>query len=126
MPLKSIRAHGWLGKWTYRKRGVVTQPYPIGRYGLGLNTSQYYSPLGWCYQVRRTWHGMQNCAIRPPISENEGSPGQLEMQAKYGSGVGIWRAMNKATKDLYNKMSYPEKCSGYNRFMRCYLTGKPC
>ena len=126
MPLKSIRARGWLGGYTYSVRGVALCPYPIGRYGLGFNTSLYYSHLGWCYQVRRTWHGLVNVALRPPISENKKTPAQLACQNKLTAGVAAWQQMDQGVKDYYHQLGYPVHASGYNRFLHYYLLDKPC
>jgi len=137
MPLWSLRARGWLGGDTYGKRqyrdglwvgkkGVAVQPYPIGRYGLGFNTSPYYSHIGWCYQVRRTWHGMVNVAMRPPISEQPKTSAQEANKAKFAKGVHLWQGMSQGVKDYYHHLSFPVHASGYNRFLHYFLTDKPC
>lgn len=121
MPGQSVRLRGWLGRCTYARRGVVHNPYPIGMYGLGFNISHYYSPLGWCYQVRRTWHGMQNVAERPPISEGTNTLERQVWRTAFGDAVSIWQGMDTGTKSIYHRERYPVKASGYNRFIRTYL-----
>ena len=125
MPLKSIRASGWLGRGLYARRGVVTQPYPIGRYGLPFNTSNYYSHTGWVYQVRRTWHGLQNVAARPSISEPPNTPAQQATKDNLTDGAAVWSGMSEGLKDVYRRKASGKKYGGYNLFLSHYLTGKP-
>jgi hypothetical protein len=132
-------------------KGVLPNPYPIGfgsnilipsgwtlsnfgntykipRWGLrpyGPFISNYYSNLGWCYQRRRTWHGIIYSAIRPPISENKQTYTQLFHQMKFHDAVTVWQGMNQATKDIYERWRHPVHASGYNRFLRWYLKFGP-
>jgi len=87
--------------------------------------SQYYSPIGWCYQRRRTWHGTVWSVIRPPISENKKSSYQIVCQSKFAAAVACWQGMNQETKNIYHAWTYPEKASGYNRFLRWYMRFGP-
>jgi len=125
MPLKSVRARGWFGRSFYATHGVVTNPYPIGRYGLPFNNSHYYSHIGWVYQVRRTWHGLQNVAARPSISEPPNTPAQLATKAALTAGAAVWSGMGDSLKDVYRRKASGKKYGGYNLFLSHYLTGKP-
>ena len=124
-PLGGIRVHGWLGRGLYARKGVVHNAYPIGRYGLGFNTSQYYSRLGWVYQVRRTWHGLQNVAARPSISEQPNTPAQQATKTVLTNGAAVWSGMDESLKDVYRRKASGKKFGGYNFFLSHYLTGKP-
>lgn len=126
MPGQSIRLRGWLGRYVYARRGVVQNPYPIGMYGAGWNISHYYSSLGWCYQVRRTWHGMQNVVERAYVPTNPRTETQQAWRARFAQGVAAWQAMDQGVKDYYHNLRYPRYASGYNRFLHYFLTGKPC
>ena len=120
-PVYSIRAHGWLGRYTYGRRGMVFIPYPIGRFPRYLIQSVYYSPKGWCYQIRRTWHGIVNAAMRPPISKQPNTAIQYAYKQIFAEAIHLWQEMDNPTKDVYNKWRYPVCASGYNRWIRWYL-----
>jgi hypothetical protein len=135
-PLLSLEAHGWLGHDQYKVRGVVSNPYPIGL-TQGINIpyriaafglrpypqfiSQYYNPLGWCYQRRRTWHGIVYSAISPPLSKNRQSSKQAGRQWLFKSAVEKWQSFSQFEKDVYNRWRYPARASGYNRFIRWFM-----
>lgn len=125
-PCYSLSAHGWLGRDIYHRLGMVPNPYPVGALNPYLNHSVYYNVGGWCYQRRRTWHGIIYAAIRPPIPSNPQTASQQNWRAKFASGVALWQGMDEDTKDYYKKLRYPEKASGYNRFLHYYLLDKPC
>lgn len=125
-PCYSLSAHGWLGKVSYHRRGFVTNAYPVGALNPYLVSAPYYSPVGWCYQRRRTWHGVIWSAIKPPVPSNPQTEEQQAWRAKFASGVALWQGMDEETKDYYNKLNYPEHASGYNRFLHYYLLDKPC
>lgn len=124
-PLFSFFARGWLGKDTYKRRGVVPNPYPISFFGVNpplcFATSVYYSRKGWCYQTRRTWHGLQPTAILPPISAQPKTLAQEAWKQVFADAVGIWQGMSEKTRDIYRAHRYPVVASGYNRFIRLYL-----
>jgi len=146
-PLLSISAWGWLGHYTYHSHGLTVCPYPISLLGrirlwdrvtsLGTVTKyfvpafglrpypgfifQYYSPKGWCYTRRRTWHGIVPTVIRPPISAQPNTPLQNAYKTRFGDAVRLWQSMTQATKDIYEKWRYPVHASGYNRFISWYL-----
>lgn len=138
-PLMSIEAHGWLGRRTYYVRGLVHTPYPIGYLNkihipykisaFGLRPfpqfiSQYYSHLGWCYQRRRTWHGIVWSAIRPPLSENKKSGPQQIQQAKITNGVLAWKGLTDQQRHVWRVYPRIKHMSGYNLFLRYFMTGK--
>lgn len=107
--------------WTFSFFGNT---YKVPRFGLrpyGPFISAYYSPMGWCYQRRRTWHGVTWAAMRPPISINKKTPFQLGYQGKFRDAVTIWHGMSYAQQDVYNHWSYPRHASGFNRFISWYL-----
>ena len=146
-PLLSITARGWFGRYTYARFGVVPTPYPIGLLGkirvpyslwdrnihgfykipaFGLRPypsfiSQYYSIKGWCYQHRRTWHGMQPTIIKPPWSVQRNTPWQYVYKQKFADAVHVWQGMSDATRHIYHMWRNPVHASGYNRFLRWYL-----
>ena len=135
-PLLSLTARGWFGRYFYKTHGVVHQPYPIALLGKirfpyrmpawGLRPyhsfiSQYYSRLGWCYQMRRTWHGIVWSAIRPPISAQPKSTAQEAWKNVFADAVLAWQGLTLSQKKIYNVYKYPIHASGYNRFLREYL-----
>ena len=125
-PLFSLSARGWLGRYTYARRGIVRQPYPIGFFPKELETPDLYSRKGWCYQRRRTWHGIIWAAIRPPISEQPRTPAQEANKVKFASAIRAWQGMNDTTKNYYRRLNYPVHASGYNRFIHYYMLDKSC
>ena len=131
-PLLSPRVSGWFGHSTYSNRGVVKNPYPIAIrakqyphrfiiHGYGA----YYHPYGWIYERRRTWHGLQMVAKRAPVPNITRTPAQQANRQKYGEAVGKWRSMQQGVKDYYNISCKPRRMSGWNLFLKSYLTGKP-
>jgi hypothetical protein len=139
-PLCHFEAHGWLGRYQYATKGLVRNAYPISflpfisqPYRMPAFPFRpyppfifrYYSPKGWCYQLRRTWHGIIWSAIAPPISAQPKTPAQEANKTKFGDGVRIWQSMNQETKDYYVRLRFPVHASGYNRFLHYYMLGKP-
>lgn len=120
-PVYSIRAHGWLGRYQYARFGLVGLPYPIGRFPRYLIQSMYYSPKGWCYQIRRTWHGIVNAAMRPPISAQPNTVIQYAYKQVFADAVHAWQSLTPEQKRVYHYYRYPVHASGYNRFLRWYL-----
>jgi len=107
--------------WTFGNHGNT---YKIPRWGLrpyGPFISNYYSNLGWCYQRRRTWHGITYSAIRPPISKNRQTSKQAGRQWLFASAVRAWQSFAENQKDVYNRWRYPARASGYNRFIRWFM-----
>ena len=150
-PLLSLTARGWLGRTNYHNWGFVYNPYPIGLlnrrtiYCLRGNPpiwqtyhitafgprpyplfiAQYYSNLGWCYQMRRTWHGIGWAAIRPPIGPNPRTQFQQQGRVYFGYGMGFWQSMPYFVRGFYNYLKNPRWMSGMNRFLHYYLFKKP-
>ncbi len=150
-PFLSIEAHGWAGGYFYQTHFVNPFPYPIallgrirvpyslwdrnihGTYPMPAFAlfpyaefiSKYYSATGWVYEQRRTWHGMQPTARRAvwPLDQavNRGDPYQI----RFGNAITAWVGMNQETKDIYNKLKYPPRMSGYNRFIKQYIKFTP-
>jgi len=125
-PCYSLSAQGWLGRYQYARLGFVSEPYPIALVNPYLMTGQYYSRLGWCYQRKRTWHGIIWSAMVPPISAQPKTLAQEANKAKFGSGVRLWQVMSEATRNHYRKLRYWTAASGYNRFLHYYMLDKPC
>ena len=123
--LYSNEARGWLGKHQYARFGVVVNPYPIGLHFKNRYHSFYYSPRGWCYQVRRTWHGLQPVAERPPIPSNPQTVPQQANRAKFAQAVAAWQAKTGLEKGIWNSYNFPRHMSGYNKFIHYYLLDKP-
>ena len=132
----SITAAGWFCRRQYAVRGVVKSPYPIALLGFlrfpyrmpawSLRPypsfiSMYYSPLGWCYQRRRTWHGMQPTVLRPPISKQPLTDAQNAWKQVFKQAVALWQSKSPAEKVVYEKYRFPVHASGYNRFLSEYL-----
>jgi hypothetical protein len=137
------------GVWTTPK-GLVVNPYPIGLLGhihvpysfwdrnihgmysiaaFPLNSykafiSQYYSSRGWCYQMRRTWHGMQPIAMLPPDNDPVRSLDGIAAEIRMGEAVEIWQAMSDVQRNVYNVLKYPPHTSGYNKFISQYIKSK--
>ena len=139
-PIFSQVAHGWLGKTVYARTGVVVNPYPLAMLPFirrvyrmpawGFRpypqfVSTYYSNIGWCYQERRTWHGMQPVIQRPSLNTARFTPLQDIYRTRWANAVLAWQGFNQATKDIYNKMQYPTKCTGFNRFMKQFIKTEP-
>jgi len=123
-PLYSLSARGWLGKLLYRRRGVVRNPYPIALLPRGLKISLYYNYKGWCYQRRRTWHGIVWSAMKAYTPTNPNSPAQQARRLLFAQAVAAWQALTSAEQDEYNKRRYPPRIPGYNRFLREYLNNR--
>ncbi len=135
-PLLAFEARGWFGGYFYQTHFVNPWPYPIALLGRirepyfmpawGLRPyasfiSQYYSPTGWIYEMRRTWHGMQPTARRAqwPIKQAvaRGDP----YQNRFGEAVRIWQGMSQELRNIYNKLKHPPNTSGYNKFITMYI-----
>jgi hypothetical protein len=145
--LMSIEIHGWLGNYAYKIRGVNPNPYPIGLLGFiripysnwaknihgpyripafGLRPypafiSQYYSHLGWCYQRRRTWHGIIYTPIHPPISAHINTALRAPQKLRFAAAVAAWQILSGPEKAYWEAQRYPVHASGYNRFIRNYI-----
>ncbi len=139
-PLLSIEAHGWLGGYFYQTHFVNPFPYPISLLGrirepyfmpaFGIRPypsfiAQYYSPTGWEYNQRRTWHGMQPTASRSPGLKRVWINPNDPYRVRFRDAVTAWHTFNQTTKDIYNKLKYPPRMTGYNRFIRQYIKTQP-
>lgn len=135
-PLFSLTARGWLGAYMYARIGLVKNPYPIDLFAFkeGLIPQHasnpaflafYYSKKGWCYQRRRTWHGIIYAAMRPPISAQPKTPAQEANKAKFAQAVTAWQALTSLEKGVWNSYSYPKLPAGYGRFLSAYMKDKP-
>ncbi len=138
--LSATFAAGWLGGYTFKLKGVNPNPYPIGilpfirvpyRMPLfGLRPyppaiSQYYSPTGWIYQRQRTWHGVILIARRGAKPREPATSRQVATWQRFKEAMDIWKSMDKQLKDIYNKMKYPYRMLGHNRFIRLYIKDNP-
>jgi hypothetical protein len=146
-PLLSLEAHGWLGRYTYARIKAVPNPYPIALLGrvhipyslwdrqifgvyhvpaFGLIPypgfiSRYYSPIGWCYQQRRTWHGLQPVFERPYITANPRTRDQEAWRQDLSEGMYKWASLSPDEKAKYKKYVYPVHATDFNRFLHEYL-----
>ncbi len=136
----SLTARGWLGRHEYARFGLVRSPYPFALLGKihspyrmpawGLRPypsfiHNYYSPKGWSYQMRRTWHGIVWSATRPQISAQPNTPLQNLYKQHFADAVAVWLGMSLATKNIYKSWTHPARASGYNRFLSWYLLHTP-
>jgi len=122
--LSSRTARGWLGKDQYARLGVVKHPYPIGPHFKYPYHAFYYSFLGWCYQVRPTWHGLQQIAMRPPVPANPQTPAQQANRAKFANAISSWQTLPPSEKDAYIAQAGSLRLSGFNLFVSRYMLGK--
>jgi len=140
-PCLSLEAHGGLGLYTpLKKRPPLFYPialYPCFFYPYARVLKPWYDPdpsiyikfdpyapynfYGWYYQLRRTWHGIIWAAIRNVPITNPQEPGQQTWRQVFADGVSIWQGMSNETQDIYNKLKYPRRMLGYNRFLHYYL-----
>jgi len=137
------------GIW-HTPKYVVVNPYPIGMLGHihipysfwdrnihGMYSisafpldpykafiSKYYSVKGWCYEQRRTWHGMQPIAYRAAYNPNRNSLYQIAASITMYDAVQTWRTMADQIKDVYNQLKSPKIPSGYNKFIHSYIREK--
>lgn len=120
-PMYSITAQGGFGLYRVGVSKKAGFPYPIGirpKIYLGM----YYHPYGWYYQRRRTWHGIIWAAHKyPGPPPNPQTPLQQGYRGIFADGVSTWQGMDSDTKDYYNKLKYPRKMTGFNRFLHYYL-----
>ena len=139
-PLFCLTAQGWLGNYTYKMRGVVPSPYPLGLLGhirfpyrmpaFGLKPygpfiAQYYSNIGWCYQRRRTWHGIVYTPMKPPISKHINTPLRAPQKIRFAQAYAAWKLLSPAEKDYWERERYPVHCQGVNRWIRNYIKTHP-
>jgi len=124
-PCYSLTARGWLGKDTYARTGVVPNPYPIALLNPNLMSGFYYSHTGWCYQRRRTWHGIIWSAMRAYMPTNPQTVPQQAWRAKFAGAVSAWQGLTGLQKGIWNSYNYPKHPTGYTRFIRAYLLDKP-
>lgn len=150
-PLYTQEAHGWFGNYTYHHRGVVPNPYPLGfgqhihvpyslwaRNIFGLYHVQafgvrpypgfigaYYNKLGWCYQRRRTWHGIIYSAISPPISAQPLTDLQNAYKTRFGDASLVWHQMSQNVQDVYNQVAKGQRFTGFNWWVKLYVKNTP-
>jgi hypothetical protein len=141
-PCLLLEAHGGLGLYSpLKKRPPLFYPialrpcffYPYARVykpwydpdpSIYIKFDPYapYNFYGWYYQLRRTWHGIVWAAHRyHGFVPNPRKPKQLIWRGYLADGVSIWQGMESATQDIYNKLKFPTRMSGYNRFLHYYL-----
>lgn len=87
--------------------------------------SFYYNKRGWCYQRRRTWHGIIWSAMRGYVPANPQTAPQQANRALFANAVSAWQALSGLEKGVWNSYNYPKHPSGYNRFISAYLKDKP-
>ncbi len=124
-PLQGLVGRGWLGHSMYARHGVVVSPYPIGIWPYNRYLSMYYSVKGWCYQQRRTWHGMQPVAERAYWPKNPRYITQQAYRRRFRNGMTSWYGLGLAGQDIYNKMRGMKQKLGRTRFMHMYLKSTP-
>lgn len=99
---------------TYKIPAFGLHPYPAF-------ISQYYSPMGWCYQRRRTWHGITWSPMKPPVSVQPNTGFQHAWKGIFHEGMYRLSLLTDAQKLVYNNYTYPKAASGANRFMSEFL-----
>ena len=118
-PMLSLTAQGGFGIYFPWKKGPIYH-YPIA---LAPKFPYHYcfSPYGYYYQRRRTWHGIIWAAHKytPPIDPK--NPAQLTRRQIFADAVLAWQNLTASEKAVYNKLKYPPYMSGYNKFLRKYL-----
>lgn len=120
----SLTAAGWFGGREYHRVGVVTFPYPIGFWPRYLHSAPYYSRLGWCYQRRRTWHGIVYSAIIPPISAQPHTVAQEMNKLKFAAGMALWQGLTSDQQQVWRAYPRRKHMSGYNLFLHSYMRNK--
>jgi hypothetical protein len=114
-------------------RGKTYTPYAMHFQGFPINWSSYkygaltgypYAPQGpGIFQVRRTWHGLQNVYEKYYVPYNPKTPEQQAWRGVFALAIESWQALTNEEKSVYNKLKYPTKMSGYNRFIHYYMIG---
>jgi len=101
----------------YRMSAWALRPYP------GF-ISHYYSPRGWSYQRRRTWHGSVWSVGMPTGGVNPRYPNQQAWRSVFADAVEAWQVLTIDQKKIYNAYKYPWAPSGYNKYITWYLKEK--
>jgi len=105
----------------FQPRGLLTYGFPV-TFAYGGLFANIYHPYGWIYQLRRTWHGIIWCAMKYTKPRNPRTQAQQNWRYVFRDGVSIWRnTMTDEEKNFYNQKKYPERMSGFNRFLHYYL-----
>lgn len=118
-PMLSLTAQGGFGIYFPGKKCPVYH-YPIG---LAPKFPYHYcfSPYGYYYQRRRTWHGIIWAAHKNPLIPNPQTAIQQANRQLFADAVLVWQNLTASEKAVYNKLKYPPIMSGYNKFLRKYL-----
>lgn len=59
----------------------------------------------------------------PAYGRRYATAAQELQRQKYREGRAAWKALDTAQKAAYNALQYPPRMSGYNRFMREWMSG---
>ena len=77
--------------------------------------------------IRATKSGHQAVNRSRPGSKNKAaaSAGQLAQRAKYRLGIAVWQAFDASSKLVWGAIGALDRMSGWNAFLRDYLTATP-
>ena len=86
--------------------------YPI----LGVNARGAIRGLA---VFKKYWYGQRVDPLHYPY--NPKTPDQQFWRSYMKQGVANWQSFDQETKETYNKARYPEKMTGYARYLKRYL-----
>ncbi len=110
MPLYSI------GAW-----GKFYGPYGFGGgHAQGPNWYDYA-----IYQRRHTWHGLIYIRERYYNRRPRAVPWLASSHQKMRDGVSYWHSLTPSQRKVYHYYRYPERMTGFNRFLHYYLKDLP-
>jgi len=95
--------------------------YPFGSWNQDIPGHRDYA----IYQRRKTWHGIICIKEHYYKSSNPHHPNCVIGQNKMRDGVSYWQNLTDEGKAIYNLYKYPDRMSGYNRFLHYYLKDLP-
>lgn len=96
-----------------------------GKFPIGFDYSPGYYGYPVIYQVRRTWHGLQQVREKYYKPREPSTSKQAGTWVAFHNAVKAWQELTPEEKEVYNKRNYPPRMSGYNRFLKDYLKENP-
>lgn len=102
-------------------RRIIGKPNGLGQQFLGLTLLGDDSPYAGVYQKRPRKKGQIFVKMKFHYPNDPRTSAQITQRTKFANAISSWQGLTIEQKSVYNRLQYPPRMTGFNRYIRLYM-----
>lgn len=102
-------------------RRIVGKPNGLGQHFIGVTSLGDDSPYAGVYQKRPRKGGQIFVRMKFHYPNDPKTTAQITQRTKFANAISSWQSLTLEEKNVYNRLQYPPRMTGFNRYIRLYM-----